>query len=367
MFQMFGVMMAMSFFVAGYVVSLELKRKEKEGLLHSFIEKKWIGKKATVSELAEAFLVAFIIGYKLIFIALNFHDFVNDTQGYILSLKGNFIGGVIAGALYAYIRYREKEKHKLAEPVQESHTVRPDMLVGNIVLIAAGAGVLGAKVFDALENYGDFLQHPIQTIFSFSGLTVYGGLIFGAIAVLYYTGKKGIPMLHMVDAAAPSMMSAYAVGRIGCQLAGDGDWGIVNMAPKPGWMSFLPNWMWAYDYPHNVINEGVPIPGCVDVHCAMLNPPVFPTPFYETVMCTILFLILWRIRKKIKVPGVLFCIYLAMNGVERFLIELIRVNVRYHFWGLSVTQAQLISPVFFLLGIVGIVYFNKKYAKTSLT
>ncbi|NNM95936.1 MAG: diacylglyceryl transferase, partial [Bacteroidia bacterium] len=192
-------------------------------------------------------------------------------------------------------------------------------------------------------------------------LTVYGGLIFGAAAVLYYTSRKGISIIHTIDAAAPAMMIAYAVGRIGCQMAGDGDWGIANSAPKPQWLGFLPDWMWAFSYPHNVINEGIPIPGCTGPHCFMLNPPVFPTPFYETVTCGLLFLVLWLMRKRITTPGVLFSIYLAMNGVERFLVELIRVNIRYHLFGISFTQAQLISPMFVLAGVFGIFYFRKKY------
>jgi phosphatidylglycerol:prolipoprotein diacylglycerol transferase len=361
MVQTFGFFMAMSFLAASYVVSKELKRKEKQGLIPPFTETAWVGKGASISELAEAFIIAFILAYKIVFIALNFHNFLTDTQGYLLSLKGNLIAGLIAGAGYTFIRYREKEKQKLAEPRLETLKVYPHQIVGNITLIAAGAGILGAKVFDALENFDSLIQHPLDTIFSFSGLTVYGGLIFGAIAVLYYTSKKGVPILHMVDAAAPSMMVAYSVGRIGCQMAGDGDWGIANTAPKPGWF-FLPDWMWSFNFPHNVINEGVPIPGCMDVHCTMLNPPVFPTPFYETVICGIMFFMLLGLRKKVSTPGVMFCIYLIMNGVERFCIELIRVNIKYHILGVSITQAQIIAPIFFLLGLAGIFYFRKKAA-----
>ena len=104
----------------------------------------------------------------------------------------------------------------------------------------------------------------------------------------------------------------------------------------------------------------------MDVHCNALDIPVFPTPFYETVMCGILFFVLWGIRKKIKTPGVLFCIYLMMNGVERFLIELIRVNIKYDIFGLQITQAQLIAPMLFLLGLVGIYYFRKRAANEQI-
>jgi phosphatidylglycerol:prolipoprotein diacylglycerol transferase len=359
-FQMFGCMVALSFLAASYVLSKELKRKEKDGLLHTFTEKTMIGQKASIMELAESFIIAFIIGFKVIFIALNFHDFLEDTQGFLLSVQGNWIGGIALGAIYAYMRYREKEKQRLPEPKLIEEQMHPYQLVGNITLIAAGGGLVGAKLFDGLENYKDFFQHPAQYLFSFSGLTMYGGLIVGAIAVLYYAKRKGLGLLHLIDAAAPAIMIAYSIGRIGCQFAGDGDWGIQNPGPKPGWMSFLPDWMWAFNFPHNVVNSGSPIPGCVDVHCNALDIPVFPTPFYETAMCAVLFFMLWGMRKKIKTPGVLFCIYLMMNGVERFLIELIRVNIKYDILGMQITQAQLIAPILFLLGLFGIFYFRKR-------
>ncbi len=365
MVQTFGFFLVVAFLVSGYVFTLELKRKEKNKLIFPFKEEHWIGKKATAGELISAFIIAFMLGYKLVYIAFHFSDFVNDTQGYLLSVKGNLWGGLLAAAGYTYLQYREKEKSRLPEPKLEQVTVFPHQLVGNIIIIAAGAGILGAKVFDSLENFDALLHHPLDTIFSFSGLTIYGGLIFGAVAVLYYTSKRGISIIHTVDAAAPAMMLAYSAGRIGCQMAGDGDWGIANTFAEPQWLNFLPDWMWAFSYPHNVINEGVPIPGCTGAHCFMLSPPVFPTPFYETVACGILFLILWLIRKRVTVPGVMFSIYLAMNGVERFLVELIRVNIRYHFFGISATQAQLISPLFFLAGIIGIIYFRKKAATAS--
>ena len=356
----FGACMALSFFAAAWALSKELKRKENEGILKPIPTEHYIGGRATTAELIEAFAIAFILFFKIVYILFNFEEFKSDAQGTILSLKGNILGGLIAGAAYAYFAYREKEKKKLPEPKLEHTLLHPYQLVGNITLIAAIGGIIGAKLFDALENYQDFFQNPAM-IFSSSGLTVYGGLIVGGILVLVYTGKKGIPILNMVDAAAPSMILAYAVGRIGCQMAGDGDWGIVNANPKPSFLGFLPDWMWSFGYPHNVEHAGIPIPGCMGDYCTVLSPGVYPTPFYETIMGLIIFFILWSMRKKIRAPGVLFCWYLVFNGIERFLIELIRVNIKYHIFGIDATQAQLISPLFFLAGVIGIFYFNNKY------
>src|SRR5690606_24701880 len=133
-----------------------------------------------------------------------------------------------------------------------------------------------------------------------------GGLIFGAVTVLYLAAKNGIHWKQMLDIGAPAMMLAYGVGRIGCQVSGDGDWGIVNTAPKPSWLSWAPDWLWAYRYPHNVNNVGERIPGCIGEYCMQLEQPVFPTPIYEAVVCILLFFLLWRLRTRIKVPGVLF-------------------------------------------------------------
>jgi prolipoprotein diacylglyceryltransferase len=178
-----------------------------------------------------------------------------------------------------------------------------------------------------------------------------------------YCKSKKIKLVHLYDAMATTMMLAYGLGRVGCQVAGDGDWGIPNTHPKPfGW---LPDWMWAYQYPHNVVGEGVPIPGCTGQFCNQLPVPVYPTPFYEIVACLILFGILWMIRKKVKVPGRLFGIYLVLNGLERFFIEKIRVNTKYEFLPFQPTQAELISTLLVIAGLVLIYQSGKWFAKTK--
>ncbi len=118
--------------------------------------------------------------------------------------------------------------------------------------------------------------------------------------------------------------------------------------------------MWAFNYPHNVINEGVKIPNCNDVFCHVLPQPVFPTPVYESLTMFIVFLFLWSIRKKVKIPGTLFSIYLILAGLERFFIEFIRVTPRYHFLGIEATQAQIISVIMIILGIAGLIYIKLK-------
>jgi prolipoprotein diacylglyceryltransferase len=154
-------------------------------------------------------------------------------------------------------------------------------------------------------------------------------------------------------------MVSYALGRVGCQVAGDGDWGVENFSPKP--FSWLPDWMWAYNYPHNVNETGVRIEGCLDAkYCYQLEHPVFPTPFYEIVICLILFLFIWSLRKKFKIPGTLFAFYLILNGLERFFIEKIRVNIQMTIMGVKMTQAELISGLLIITGAFLWYYLYKK-------
>ena len=361
MIQSFGFFVAIAFLVGAYFWTKELKRKEQLGLLSTTTEKVLIGQKATIAELITSGILGFLIGYKLFYVAFNFTAFTENTQGFLLSPKGNFIGGLALAAISAYLKYREKEKTKLPEPKWIEETLHPYQQVGNLTLIAAFAGLLGAKIFHNLENWDDFMADPVGSLLSFSGLTMYGGLICATIACVYYGKKKGITVTHLIDSAAPSLMLSYSVGRIGCQVAGDGDWGINNIAPKPGWLGWAPDWVWSYDYAHNVNSIGEPIANCFgERYCNHLVPPVFPTPFYETLMCLFLFLVLWNMRKRITTPGVLFSVYLILNGIERFTIEHIRVNTLYHIGDFGFTQAQLISTLLFFTGIIGVFYFRKK-------
>jgi phosphatidylglycerol:prolipoprotein diacylglycerol transferase len=360
MFQSFGFFVAMGFLVAAYFWTKELKRKEQEGLLTTTTTKILKGQRATTAELITSAIFGFLIAYKLVFIALHFSAFTNDTQGFLLSTQGNLIGGILGAILLSYSKYREKEKEKLEPPVWVEEQMHPYQHVGNMTLIAAFAGLLGAKIFHNLENWDDFIADPMGALLSFSGLTMYGGLIVASIALIYYGKKNKIGVPHLIDSSAPPLMIGYAIGRIGCQVAGDGDWGIDNLSPKPNWLNWLPKWMWSYDYPHNVNSVGVPIANCMDNrYCNHLVPPVFPTPFYETVMCVILFFVLWSVRKRITTPGKLFSIYLIFNGIERFFIEKIRVNTLYHINNFGFTQAELISTLLFILGVTGLWYFKR--------
>ncbi len=361
--QTFGFFVALAFLAAAYTLSLELKRKESQGFLFSVKVKEIIGKSLNTFDVSNSLILGFVIGFKGVEAVFNYSDLVANPQEFILSTRGSIEGGIIIAIISTYLKWKERDKSKLKTPKEIEKTVHPYELAGNMTMVAAISGVIGAKIFHNLENIDIFLLDPIGQLISFSGLTFYGGLIAGAASVIWYAKKYNINIKHLIDSAAPGLMLAYGVGRIGCQMSGDGDWGIENLSPKPEWMSFLPDWMWSYNFPNNVINAGVPIEGCTGKFCMQLANPVWPTAFYETVMSIIIFGILWSIRKHIKIPGLLFFIYLVFNGVERFFIEKIRINTEYNIFG-GITQAEIISFCLVLIGSLGCLILLIKNKKT---
>jgi prolipoprotein diacylglyceryltransferase len=357
--QTFGFFMALSFMAAYQLTASELKRKTAMGLLQPISKKVIENKPISTQDILVNTLLGALIGFKVVEMLLDYEALVQNPQAFILSAKGSWFGLILGAVGGYYLMQRDAQKLKGTTPKEVVKQFQPVDLMWNITAIAGISGILGAKIFHNLEYIDDLMRDPIGSLLSFSGLTFYGGLIVATVAVLYYTRKHQIPTKHMIDAAAPGLMLAYAIGRIGCQLSGDGDWGIVNLAPKPEWLSFAPDWVWSFTYPHNVIDEGIPMAGCEGAHCYQLPQAVYPTPFYEVLMAGVLALGLWLIRKRITIPGMLFCIYLVVNGVERFTIEKIRVNSTYSIFGHAITQAELISSAMIVVGIAGIFILAK--------
>ncbi|TSA24222.1 MAG: diacylglyceryl transferase [Bacteroidetes bacterium] len=355
--QTYGFMVAMAFIAGAVVLYLELKRKERAGQIPAQQKKVLKGGPATFQELFFTAVFGFILGWKGVGLILQYGTFRQNPQDFILSWSGNLLAGLILAAGFAGYQFYKKRKERLDPPVWEEVTVHPCQLTGNILLVAAIFGIIGSKIFDTLEHLDNLVRDPLGTLFSFDGLSFYGGLLVASVAVVWYARKNGIRMPFIADAIAPALILAYAVGRIGCQLAGDGCWGVINPHPMPEWLSFLPDWVWSFQYPHNVIDEGVLIPGCEGNHCFHLPYAVYPTPFYETLLGLVIFGILMVIRKGLKVPGYLFSVYLILNGIERFLIEQIRINKAYDLLGLQLTQAQAIAILLILLGLAGFWYF----------
>lgn len=230
--------------------------------------------------------------------------------------------------------------------------VPPQEIVTDMVMLVLIAGVIGSRIFHIFEHLDEFAADPASMIFSRSGLSIFGGLIFGTITGLLFIRKYKLPARPLLDAVAPAMMLGYGIGRIGCQVAGDGDWGIAaNMAIKPAW---LPTWLWAQTYDHNIFGAVIPAPG------------VYPTPMYETIAATLCFLVLWALRKHPYQTGWLFSLYLLLAGVERLLVEQIRVNPVLDFGFIHATQAEMIAAALIIAGGAGLAILGKRRDAAAL-
>jgi phosphatidylglycerol---prolipoprotein diacylglyceryl transferase len=217
------------------------------------------------------------------------------------------LGFLACGALVAR---RLRELHK---PVDWAY---------EIVFAALIGGVVGARGYYLIQNYDQVKNDLLGNIFSGSGLVWYGGAIGGAIGVLAWMRWRHVLELRMLDMCATALALGYAIGRIGCQVSGDGDYGIPSSLP------------WAMGYPHGT----VPTPPGVTVQ---------PTPIYETVAMCLLAYGLWRLRDRVR-PGVIFALYLVGSGLERFLVEFIRRNSEVL---AGLTAPQLESVALFVIGL----------------
>ncbi|MEO1448187.1 MAG: prolipoprotein diacylglyceryl transferase family protein [Bacteroidota bacterium] len=353
--QSFGFFVALAFLAAYMALDREVVRKTKLGLFPTRKTKITTGGPIKETDILVNFLVFGLLGYILGMMFEDYTGFARDPQSAIKSAfsegKGSFLWALILGLAGGGFRLYQYFQRKNDKPVTEEMEVGMREELGTITTIAFVAGILGAKVFHNLEYWDDFAANPVQALLSFDGLTFYGGLIVATFFIARHVIKKGGNAWVFADAIAPAMMLSYGVGRIGCQTAGDGDWGIVNSLPKPDGLSWLPDWMWAFKYPHNVLKAGEPIPGCTGDYCMQLVDPVWPTPFYEIVMSLMIFAFLWAIRKRLPYIGQMTGIYLFFNGLERFWIEKIRVNSTYNIFGAEITQAEIISTVLMLGGI----------------
>ena len=188
----FGFFVAIAFVASGYVLYLELKRKEALGEFTSKEEKIIVGAPASTADLITNFIFGYLFGYKIVG-AFTIENALNNTQAFILSLQGNIGAGILVGGIMVFLKWKEKDKVKLAKPETRTVQVWPQDRVGDIVLQAALWGFLGAKIFHNLENIDELVKDPIGSLISFSGLTFYGGLIVATFAVLYYTNKNKIP------------------------------------------------------------------------------------------------------------------------------------------------------------------------------
>jgi phosphatidylglycerol:prolipoprotein diacylglycerol transferase len=368
--QSFGFFVALAFAAGAVVLVRQLKRREREGLMPQGSEQVLVGAPATVWELAMNALLGFVLGYKIVPIITDWQGFASDPQYFLFAPNGSQIAGVLGALLLGGLKWWEKKKQQLDKPEVRNIPVWPHERIGDIVTVAAITGILGARAFSIMETGGleDVLRNPGANFFS--GLNIYGGLLVGIPSVIFYAWRKKINILHLGDAASPALMVAYGVGRMGCQVSGDGDWGVVNNAPKPGWLSWAPDWLWAYNYPNNVngwcspTGPGPDAPACNFLETPYLLEPVWPTPIYEIIMAFAIAGVLMMLSRRLRAPGMLFGVYFILNGIERFFIEKIRINDTYASLG-GMTQAEVIAIGFVLTGIGLVLWTRGRFGRTS--
>jgi phosphatidylglycerol:prolipoprotein diacylglycerol transferase len=273
-------------------------------------------------------------------------DMVREAFGVQIPLPIPTFGLLVAASVMTggWVFQKELERREAAG-LYPKNSKKLSSLITEFMFSVTVAGMIGARVFHILEMPEEFVRDPWGMIFSRGGFSILGGLFFGTLTGVWFVRRMKLPILLTADAAAPALMLGYAIGRIGCQLSGDGDWGQpANMALKPDW---LPTWFWAQTYDGNIIQEPIAPPG------------VYPTPMYESLAAFLIFAILWRFRRHNYASGWLFALYLGLSGVERFLVERIRINPKYHLFGMAFTQAEMLSVMMMIAGLVGLIYFSR--------
>ncbi|MCB0639902.1 MAG: prolipoprotein diacylglyceryl transferase, partial [Lewinella sp.] len=290
-FKTFGLLVVSAIIVAALILRAELRRRAEAGQFPPSRAKVITSRPLRVTDYVLNALFGFVIGFKLLYIIQHTAEMKADPGDVLLSLKGHWLAGLLGAlAFLGYYYWRDGKARALGEQ-SEMRDIYPHDRLTEIATVAVISGVIGAKVFTVIEDLPSFFANPLGTLFSGDGWTIYGGLIGGFVGVSWLLKRKNIPALPVFDAVAPALIVAYGVGRLGCHFAGDGDWGIVAAA-QPGWW-FLPDWLWAFDYPRNVLNEGVLMQGCTGDFCHHLVPPVYPTPLYETMAAFGIGGILW--------------------------------------------------------------------------
>ena len=213
-----------------------------------------------------------------------------------------------------------------------------------IIGITGLAGLAGSRLYHLLESPAEFFADPWPQLFSTMGFAFEGAIIGGFIALLILAKRFRIAPLLMLDVASPAAAMGYGIGRIGCLISGDGDYGKPTTLP------------WGMAFPHGIVPT---TQSCVEWGAAA-DCRVHPTPIYEFLVAILIFWILWRLGErtfKTHAPnGIVFAAYLVLTGIARFLVEIIRINPR-SFYGM--TNAQAASVVSVVAGVALFVYCRR--------
>jgi phosphatidylglycerol:prolipoprotein diacylglycerol transferase len=230
-----------------------------------------------------------------------------------------FAGGFIVAAAVLARHFRE-----LGKPVDWSYELIFAGLVG---------GIVGSRVDYLIQNWDDVSDDFLGNLFSGSGLVWFGGFVGGALGVCLWAWRRGFLGLQLLDVTAVPLALGYAIGRVGCQLSGDGDYGQESDLP------------WAMAYPEGTVST---------------TEEVHPTPIYESLAMGLVALFLWRLRGRLA-PGMVFALYLVLAGLERLLIEFIRRNDDV---AVGLTFAQLVSVAMLAAGVAWLLKGRARLVQT---
>jgi phosphatidylglycerol:prolipoprotein diacylglycerol transferase len=216
----------------------------------------------------------------------------------------------------------------------------------DFVFMAVIGGIVGAKLYYVLLNYDRLSAEGLSFVFSRGGMVWYGGFLGAAALVAWEARRSPIPVAKVADASGPAIALAYAVGRIGCFLVGD-DYG----RPTDSWVGIrFPNGAPPTQVDRLEQQFGITVdPALVEKYGDIV--PVHPTQLYEVAMSTLIFLLLWRLRRHTHSAGWLFMLWLTLAGAERFIVEIFRAKDD-RFIGMF-TLAQVISVLLVMVGIWG--------------
>ncbi len=222
-----------------------------------------------------------------------------------------------------------------------------------MITVAGLLGILGAKLYHLLETPAEFFADPLPLLLSRYGFAWFGGFLggFGALLVMRWRAK--LPLWEFLDACSPAASFGYAIGRIGCFLSGDGDYGRPTSLP------------WGMSFPNGVVPTAGPSGTCVQWGSPS-DCRVHPAPLYELLIWCAIGWLLWRLGARIlKQPrpsGEIFCYYLILTGVARFLVEIIRINPT---WILGLSNAQVASAISVIGGMILLVFLKRTSAANS--
>lgn len=214
-----------------------------------------------------------------------------------------------------------------------------------MVAVAVVAGIVGAKLWHVLDTPSDFQAIGWRALWDPAGFAWYGGLLFGIGALVIQGWKSKVGAVRILDLAAPAAAIGYGIGRIGCLLSGDGDYGIaVHPVHFLVW-TFNP---WGMSFPHGLVPVFV---------------PVYPTPIYELVVGLLIGWWLWRRLGRPHATGAVLGHYLLLTGLARLLVEFIRRNPKVL---LGLTNAQLASVGAMIAGAGLILWCSRRPAVNAV-